>query len=145
MSGGRAYGKKGNWGDCPYCCAPLDEPDLVDVGVGYVQCGPLHCGFCNSSQMGPETHETSHDYAEDGFTQKWKSRPRTAEELKVTEEEIKIGWYKGKEQISPYANRNPLTGELINHKRADFFYRNGLPTNKSEEFEKKNLAEPNNT
>jgi hypothetical protein len=36
---------------CPYCGEPC-ECDLVDVGVGYVQCGPYHCEACGASEAG---------------------------------------------------------------------------------------------
>lgn len=36
---------------CPYCRAICDC-DLVDVGVGLVQCGPYHCDNCGASEAG---------------------------------------------------------------------------------------------
>lgn len=40
-------------GTCPYCKGTT-YADSVDVGVGYVQCGPYHCENCGASEIGPE-------------------------------------------------------------------------------------------
>lgn len=37
---------------CPYCRA-MCECDLVDVGVGFIQAGPYHCGACEAFEAGP--------------------------------------------------------------------------------------------
>lgn len=52
MSGGYAYGEQEPKERCPYCRA-LCCADFVDVGVGYVQCGPYHCEACGASEIGP--------------------------------------------------------------------------------------------
>jgi hypothetical protein len=38
---------------CPYCCFADCEADWVDVGVGYIQCGPYYCPDCGASEIGP--------------------------------------------------------------------------------------------
>ena len=52
MSGGYGYGDLEPKERCPYCSA-LCCIDFVDVGVGYVQCGPFHCEACKASEIGP--------------------------------------------------------------------------------------------
>jgi len=38
--------------NCPYCGTPTCA-DFVDVGVGFIQCGPYHCNSCGAYQIGP--------------------------------------------------------------------------------------------
>jgi hypothetical protein len=44
--------------NCPYC-GNKTECDMVDVGVGNVQCGPYHCEHCLSVQMSPDEDRTN--------------------------------------------------------------------------------------
>lgn len=86
---------------CPYCGSDC-HADHVDVGVGYVQCGPYHCDECGASENGPEG-------TPDNATDKMK----------------KTGWYEPEsDQISPYANA--VMGILVDHKTAKKAYRMGI-------------------
>ena len=94
---------------CPYCTHPISA-DWVDVGVGWIQCGPYHCPVCNASEIGPEYNKVVH---------------------RLTEEEKNTGFYKS--EISPLANQHK--GKLVSHKVAEVLYRekyfaeNGNPYN----------------
>lgn len=83
---------------CPYCGESCDA-DFVDVGVGFVQCGPFHCEGCGASEIGPEG-----------------SAGRS-------EIERKTGWYSGG-AVSPYANT--VGGVLVDHQEAKLLYELGL-------------------
>ncbi len=37
---------------CPYCESDNCEAEWVDVGVGFVQCGPYVCRDCGASEIG---------------------------------------------------------------------------------------------
>jgi hypothetical protein len=50
---GYAYGELEPKKRCPYCNTYC-HADFVDVGVGFIQCGPYHCEACGASEMGPE-------------------------------------------------------------------------------------------
>ena len=39
---GYTYGEKEPIRRCPYC-EGITHADFVDVGVGFMQCGPYHC------------------------------------------------------------------------------------------------------
>lgn len=90
--------------ECPWCKSGIDPPDMCDVGVGFVQCGPQHCNFCLASEIGP--------YDED--------RPLSVEERK-------LGWYKP--NSIPGRSANTFHGEIIDHKYAQDLYRAGLKIN----------------
>ncbi len=94
--------------DCPFCQGPA-ECDEVDVGVGFVQCGPYVCQICGANQMGPELSE--HLFG---------GPPPEG----VTEEELKVGWYRTLHRVSPHANT--FQGELVSHEVATRLYRMGL-------------------
>lgn len=83
---------------CPYCDVPI-ECDMVDVGIGFVQCGPYHCDLCQASEIGPE------GLSED-----------------LDEDERRTGFYKSR--ISPHANI--VQGTLVSHQVAKAAYRKGL-------------------
>ena len=100
---------------CPFCGGPA-ECDEVDVGVGYVQCGPYQCQVCGASEMGPEVH--GRDSWVDG-EMVWIEGRRPEG---VTDEEMKVGWYRN--QISPHANT--FQGQLVSHQVAKVLYRSGL-------------------
>lgn len=99
---------------CPYCTFPMDC-DMVDVGVGWVQCGPYFCNNCGASEMGSEQ-------VRDGTP-----RPLTKAQAEfmmiTTKEERACGFYKGGRN-SPYANQ--VNGVLVNHKVAMAAYELGL-------------------
>ena len=82
---------------CPYCQRPCDC-DLVDVGVGMVQCSPYHCQFCGASEIGP--HDT----------------PR-----KLFDDEKRTGWYAP--GAEPGSSANVIDGKIVSHKQADAAYR----------------------
>lgn len=84
---------------CPYCGCPA-ECDEVDVGVGYIQCGPYLCVGCGASEMGPEAGPGGVENA--------------------TEEENRKGWYRAG-RVSPHANT--FLGELVSHEVAKALYR----------------------
>jgi hypothetical protein len=50
---GYAYGELEPKKRCPYC-GTYCHADWVDVGIGFIQCGPYHCEKCGASEMGPE-------------------------------------------------------------------------------------------
>lgn len=88
---------------CPYCEFPMDA-DYVDVGVGFVQCGPFCCDGCGASEIGPERYKDCQD---------------RADALNLDEDERRTGFYKNR--ISPLANQHE--GKVINHKQAQALYR----------------------
>lgn len=83
---------------CPYCRA-LCCADFVDVGVGYVQCGPFHCEACKASEIGP------HD------------EPR-----ELTPAERHHGWYAPSTAPGSTANVDD-SGHVIRYFEADTNYR----------------------
>lgn len=85
---------------CPYCAA-LCCADFVDVGVGYVQCGPFHCEACKASEIGP------HD----------EPRPLSAEEAST-------GWYGPGAEAGSTANVDER-GRHLRFFEADSAYRLG--------------------
>lgn len=86
--------------NCPYCGTPC-ECDTVDVGVGFVQCGPYHCDECGASEIGPEQFDKN---------------------FSATREERATGWYRAR--VSPYANT--VGGHIVDHKTAKRLYEFGL-------------------
>lgn len=98
MSGGYAYGELEPKERCRYCSA-MCCADYVDVGVGYVQCGPFHCEACGASEIG-------------AFDD-----PR---ELDATEENC--GWYRPASAPGTSANVDP-SGRHIAWHEADTLYR----------------------
>ena len=98
MSGGYSYGDTEPKERCPYCKA-LCCADFVDVGVGYVQCGPYHCEACHASQIGP------HD------------EPRA-----LTQRETDTGWYAPETPPGSTANVDE-DGRVIRYFEADTLYR----------------------
>lgn len=89
-----------NWkSKCPYCESET-TCDTVDVGVGYVQCGPFCCDYCGASEIGPEWDEAK---VQDS----------------LDEDEKRTGYYKNR--ISPLANQKD--GKVISHQEADAIYR----------------------
>jgi hypothetical protein len=90
---------------CPYCGSPCDC-DLVDVGIGNVQCGPYFCENCQASQIGPNDNN------------------------EATEEEQRIGWYGPGRPVSDQANT--VAGLLVDHRTARTMYAVGLLDSKPE-------------
>lgn len=86
---------------CPYC-GSIMECDIVDIGVGYQQCGPYFCEECHASEIHPND-DTSN----------------------LTEEEKVIGYYRNK--ISPMANT--CCGILVDHNTAKVLYEVGCLDN----------------
>lgn len=76
---------------CPYCEAWC-ECDLVDVGVGMVQCGPFHCDQCGASQIGPYDQERE-----------------------LTAAEKQTGWYSPNSE--PGSSANVIGGKHVSHKQ----------------------------
>lgn len=93
----------------------MDQPDLVDVGVGMIQCGPYVCGSCGASEIGPERTTNTYD-------DKYRliSTVDNADALGLDEDERRTNFYKNG-RISPHANQ--LNGQVISHKLADALYR----------------------
>lgn len=98
MSNGYTYGELEPKERCPYCGA-LCCADFVDVGVGYIQCGPYHCERCGSSQIGP--FDSEHDW---------------------TDSERKTGWYEPGSPPGSSANVDD-DGNIIRYFEADTLYR----------------------
>lgn len=38
---------------CPECGAPIEPPDMVDIGVGEIPCGPQGCERCGWVERQP--------------------------------------------------------------------------------------------
>lgn len=74
---------------CPYCRATC-ECDLVDVGVGFVQCGPYHCEACGAIERGAYD-----DSPED--------------QARV---DTKTGWFPPSEDPRPGSSANMIAGRL---------------------------------
>lgn len=105
--------------ECPYCHKQM-EADWVDVGVGFVQCGPYHCYSCGASVIGPEIDDWYYKDREGNtiYTQSkrkyWEcskkkyhskvdySKAVLRYDAPFTEEELKTEFYRNK--ISKYAN-----------------------------------------
>lgn len=84
--------------NCPYCGKEV-EADYVDVGVGFVQCGPFYCNDCEASEVGP------HDKTEGRDDIDWDT-----------------GWYKPLSPAGSSANVDD-EGRIINYHQADELYR----------------------
>lgn len=97
MVSGYTYGEGEPKERCPYCQA-LCCADFVDVGIGYVQCGPYHCERCGASEMGPNDNGLG------------------------TEAEREVGWFGPGQPPSPDANVDE-NGNHIRHFEADTLYR----------------------
>lgn len=91
---------------CPYCQSSM-ECDMVDIGIGFQQCGPFHCESCGASEIGPEAT--------------W-PRSTMVDRGEIDEQEAETGFYKNK--VSPYANT--FHGEIVDHKTAKKLYEFGL-------------------
>lgn len=85
---------------CPYC-GEIIECDLVDIGVGFQQCGPYYCDQCGASEIHPD------------------------DKLQLDEDEKYTGFYKNR--ISPLANT--CEGVLVSHTVAKTLYTIGLLDN----------------
>lgn len=85
--------------NCPYCKFPC-ECDVVDIGIGYQQCGPYFCENCQASQIGPYDNNTA------------------------TDEEKRVGWYAPGRPISTSANT--YDGMLVSHQIAKTLYLRGM-------------------
>lgn len=97
--GGYLYGEIEPKERCPFCNA-LCCADFVDIGVGYQQCGPYVCERCGASEIGP------HD-----------------EEVSLSEEERKVGWYGPGKPLGSSVNVDPETGKRLMYFEADTLYR----------------------
>lgn len=86
---------------CPYC-GELMHCDLVDIGVGEIQCAPYYCGACGASEIHISDDKSNLD-----------------------EDEDETGFYKNK--ISPLANT--VNGILVSHTEALELYPLGLLDN----------------
>lgn len=122
--------------ECPYCQSEMDA-DFVDVGVGFVQCGPYHCFSCGASEIGPELYDWYYKDREgkviyllgkrfyskrDKKKIQFYSHPVLMANHPFTKKELETGYYQGK--ISPYANT--VGGVLVDHKTAKQAYNIGL-------------------
>lgn len=98
MSGGYGYGEQEPKERCPYCRA-LCCADFVDVGIGFVQCGPFHCEACGASEIGPNDD------------------PRPLSQV-----EDECGWYAPSSPPGSSANVDD-EGRVIRYFEADTLYR----------------------
>lgn len=98
---GYAYGELEPKERCPYC-GTFCHADFVDVGVGYVQCGPYHCENCKASEIGPERHQSA--------------------DARFAEQELKTGWYAPGSPPGPNANVDK-DGNHVPYYVADTLYR----------------------
>jgi hypothetical protein len=81
---------------CPYCGTTCNC-DLVDVGVGLVQCGPYHCERCGATEIGA--------YDKPGAT--------ACEQI--------FGWYgPGR---PPGSSANVIGGKVVSHQVMERTYR----------------------
>ena len=100
--------------NCPYCENPDCYADWVDVGVGYVQCGPFYCTKCNASEIG--TYD---------------------EDRALTEREEKTGWYEP--GSIPGSSANVINGQIVSQSTMKAVYQNrfrGSPDWEDEELVK---------
>lgn len=95
---GYLYGELAPTTKCPYCGATC-HADFVDVGVGFIQCGPYHCERCRASEIGPN------------------DEPR-----QLTQLEDECGWYGPHSEPGSSANVDD-GGNIITHYEADTLYR----------------------
>lgn len=84
---GHTYNERHPIEACPYCDSMCDA-DWVDVGVGYVQCGPFHCQQCGASEIG------GHD------------EPR-----ELSDREKSTGWYAPNSE--PGSSANVIGGKIV--------------------------------
>lgn len=85
---------------CPYC-GQLMQCDLVNIGIGFQQCGPYYCEECGASEI------------------------HSDDNLQLDEDEKHTGFYKNR--ISPLANT--CGGLLVDHVTAKTLYACGLLDN----------------
>lgn len=83
--------------ECPYCDS-ICEADWVDVGVGFVQCGPYHCIHCEASQIGPYD-----------------------EKRELSEQEKDCGWYAPHSEAG--SSVNVVGGKIVSANTMDKTYR----------------------
>lgn len=94
---GYSYGESEPRRECPYCGAEC-HADFVDVGVGFAQCGPYHCG-CGAIEIGPF------------------DPPR-----ELTKQEEDYGWYAPGTPVEATSG-NVLDGKIVGHVKARKAYR----------------------
>jgi hypothetical protein len=90
---GYGYEKSEPKRECPYC-GTLTWADFVDIGLGFIQCGPYHCDNCQAYEIGPYDKEKV-----------------------LSEEEERTGWYKP-ETSKEFTSGNLLEGKFTTHQRA---------------------------
>ena len=95
---GYAYGQDAPVEKCPYCGSWCDA-DFVDIGVGFVQCGPYHCDQCGASEIGPYDDES-----------------RT-----LIDDERATGWYAPGSE--PGSSANVIHGQVVSHQVMKAAYR----------------------
>ena len=123
-------------GTCPYC-NNVTYADSVDVGVGFVQCGPYYCESCGASEIGPELYDwcyqdrsgnTIYLLGKRKYREWFKNKVQFGEKYILkpghpfTKKELETGYYQG--QISPYANT--VGGMLVDHITAKEAYNVGM-------------------
>lgn len=123
---------------CPYCGYDKCDADFVDVGIGFIQCGPYFCDNCNASEIGSFddlgfdraiywewrknsriwNHETKKFENVEGYQEF--ILPDTAT---ISKDEFDKGWYK---PGSPLADTvNTYNGEYVKHEEALRLYKEG--------------------
>lgn len=98
-----AYGENAKIEPCPYCSNPT-YADYVDVGVGFVQCGPYHCENCGASEIGPYD-----------------------EKRELSALEIVAGWYAP--GAEPGSSANVIGGKIVSARTALDTYNNHFSGN----------------
>ena len=85
---------------CPYC-GEIMECDMVDIGIGYQQCGPHYCENCHASEI------------------------HSSDTLELNPFEKETGYYQ--DRHSPLANT--CCGVLVDHDTARQLYERGCLDN----------------
>jgi hypothetical protein len=95
---GHKYNEQEPKRECPYC-GTLTWADFVDVGVGFIQCGPYHCDKCGAYEIGPY------------------DAPK-----ELTEAEEKYGWYLPSTS-KEFTSGNVIDDNFVTHEIARKAYR----------------------
>lgn len=98
--------------NCPYCETEC-EADWVDVGVGFVQCGPFYCIECEASQIGPNDPIFDPD-----------KNYHNPEGRELTDREKETWWYEPNTPVTSIANT--FLSHLVDHKTAKKLYELGI-------------------
>lgn len=95
--------------NCPYCNT-LCDADWVDVGVGFVQCGPYHCEACGASEI------SSYD-----------------KDRSLSDKEKDTGWYSPGSE--PGSSANVINGKIVSAAEMLRTYKNEMTNDPFYEYE----------